>query len=79
MLRILHALKEPTSQNALRNINIARRLRDCDATLLDQLDRLKLELAAKFSTLLPRPPIGWETGVHQTGSSSISSGATVPA
>ncbi len=61
MLRIGHASAKPTPQHALCHIQVARGLGDGNTPLLDQLYRLKLELAAEFSTLQPRPPIGWET------------------
>jgi hypothetical protein len=56
-LRIVHTLPKPSAQNTLGDIDVARRLRNGDTPLLDQLYRLEPEGAAEFSALHPRSPI----------------------
>ncbi len=58
LMRIRISFPQPAPQYALRHVDVAGRLSNRHTALLDQLHRLKLELAAEFSMLHSRLPIG---------------------
>lgn len=57
-LRVHGKLLHPFAQHVLVNIQIARRLRNCDTALSHQPHRINLELADELPSLHRRPPIG---------------------
>ena len=69
-----HQFPHPTPQNALRQIQVTRRLGNRYATLRNQLHSLSLELTAKLPSRHSHSPVLGSRSyrrVHQTGSSSM--------
>src|SRR4029079_5678130 len=73
LLRIVSKLLHPITQLRRMHPKVLRCLRIGYAPILDQADRLELELSRKLPSFHLPPPVPSNTflGVHETGSSSV--------